>query len=195
MKMRVNMKSIFSVIVLSALVSPLTAMASGDAHGGGGSQIIDLGWRVLNFAIFAAILYFAAAKPIRNFLSGRIEGIKKELGDAEKGKEEAEKKLQEYMRKLSSLEEEVREIHETLRREGEVERDRIIESAQEAAEKIKIQADLSAQQELNKAVAAIRKEAAEAAVELAEMMLKKDLKKEDQKRLVTEYLDGLRGLN
>ena len=99
------------------------------------------------------------------------------------------------MRKLSSLEEEVREIHETLRREGEVERDRIIESAQEAAEKIKIQADLSAQQELNKAVAAIRKEAAEAAVELAEMMLKKDLKKEDQKRLVTEYLDGLRGLN
>ena len=173
---------------------PSFAVASSDAHGGG-NQLVDLGWRVLNFLIFAAILYFAAAKPIKNFLNGRIEGIRKELDTAEKEKEIAEKKLKDYLGRLADLESEIQEIQDTLKKEGEVERDRIIEAANEAAEKIKQQAIFSANQEVKKAVASIREEVADAAVALAEKMLVKDLKKEDQKRLVSEYLQGLGDVN
>ncbi|MDH3972867.1 MAG: F0F1 ATP synthase subunit B [Deltaproteobacteria bacterium] len=189
-----NMK--FAVLMTLAVLFfvPSFALASSDAHGGG-NQLIDLGWRVLNFLIFAAILYFAAAKPIRNFLNGRIEGIKKELNDAEKGKEDAEKKLNDYMGRLAGLEGEIQEIQDTLIKEGEVERERIIEAAHEAAEKIKQQAAFSANQEMKKAVASIREEVAHAAVALAEKMLVKDLKKEDQKKLVSEYLQGLGDVN
>lgn len=184
----------FVVVLVAALagsfVFPQDLLASGDAHGGG-NQLVDLGWRVLNFLIFAAILYFAAAKPVRNFLAGRIDDIKKELGDAEKNKEAAEKRLADHLKRVDNLEAEVKELCETLRKEGEVERDRIIEAAHEAADKIKAQAGFSVDQELNKAIALIKKEAADAAVLLAEKILKKDIKKEDQKKLVSEYLESL----
>lgn len=190
----VSIKSMIAVVLAVFFLVPSFALASGDAHGGG-SQLIDLGWRVLNFIVFAAILYFAAAKPIKNFLNGRIEGIRKDLSDAEKGKEDAEKKLKDYMDRLASLEGEIQEIQDTLKKEGEVERDRIIEAANEAAEKIKQQAVFSANQEMKRAVASIREEVADAAVSLAEKMLVKDLKKDDQKKLVNEYLQGLGDVN
>lgn len=188
------MTRFFVVMLIAALVGsfslPQELLASEDSHSGGG-QLIDLGWRVLNFVIFAAILYFAAAKPIRNFLAGRIDDIKKELGGAEKSKEEAEKRLADHLKRVDNLEAEVKELCETLRKEGEVERDRIIEAAHEAADKIKTQAGFSANQELNKAISLIKKETAEAAVALAEKILKKDIKKADQKKLVSEYLESL----
>ncbi len=188
------MTRLFVVMLIAVLVGsfslPQDLLASEDAHGGGG-QLVDLGWRVLNFLIFAAILYFAAAKPIRNFLAGRIDDIKKELGDAEKSKEAAEKRLADHLKRVDNLESEVKELCETLRKEGEVERDRIIEAAHEAADKIKIQAGFSANQELNKAISLIKKETADAAVALAEKILKKDIKKADQKKLVSEYLESL----
>ncbi len=78
-----------------------------------------------------------------------------------------------------------------LRERENAERDRIIEAAHEAADKIKTQAGLSANQEFNKAISLIKKETADAAVALAEKILKKDIKKADQKKLVSEYLEGL----
>lgn len=185
--------SLLLAFAVLALSPDILAAAAEEHHGG--NQLADLGWRVFNFIIFAAILYFAGAKPVRNFLDGRIDGIKNELTSAEKKKEDAEKKLQEYLQKLEGLEAELEEIKGTLVREGEVERDRIIEAAHQAAEKIKTQAQFTAGQELSKAIGRIKEEAAEAAVELAEKMLKKDFKKGDQKRLVSEYLDGLGDIN
>ena len=182
-------------LVLAALLFPELLLASGEAGHGEGNQLADLGWRVVNFVIFAAVLYFAAAKPVRNFLNGRIEGIRTQLEDAERGKVEAEKKAGECLAKLERLEEEIAGIEETLAREGELERDRIIEAAEAAAEKIRAQAIFSAEQELKKAIAAIKEEAAEAAMALAEEVLKTEVKKEDQKKLVAEYLDGIRSVN
>ncbi len=188
------MTRLFVVMFVAALVGacllPQDVLASESSHGGG-SQLVDLGWRVLNFLIFAAILYFAAAKPIRSFLAGRIDGIRKDLEDAEKTKEDAEKRLADHLKRIDNLESEVKELCETLRKEGEVERDRIIEAAHEAADKIKAQAGFSANQELNKAISLIKKETADAAVALAEKILKKDIKKADQKKLVSEYLESL----
>lgn len=189
------MTRLFMVMLVAVLVAsfslPQELLASEDSHGVGRKELVDLLWRVLNFLIFAAILYFAAAKPIRNFLAGRIDDIKKELGDAEKSKEDAEKRLADHLKRVDNLEAEVKDLCETLRKEGEVERDRIIEAANEAADKIKIQAGFSAKQELNKAISLIKKETADAAVALAEKILKKDIKKADQKKLVSEYLESL----
>ena len=184
-------------IIVAAFLFPELLLASGGeaAEGHGGNQLADLGWRVLNFVIFAAIIYAVGAKPARNFLNGRIEGIRKELKVAEQAKEEAERKTSECLKKIENLEDEFREIESTLIREGEVERDRIIEAAEEAAEKIRTQAQFSAEQELKKAVAAIKEQTAEAALTLAEEVLKAEVKDEDQKRLVSEYLDGLRSIN
>ncbi|MBE9503172.1 MAG: ATP synthase F0 subunit B [Proteobacteria bacterium] len=196
--MTVRMKAVlWGAIILAALLFPEFLLASGgeSAEGHGGNQLADLGWRVLNFVVFAGIIYVAAAKPVRNFLNGRIEGIRKDLEDAEQAKEEAERKTRECLKKIENLEDEFREIEGTFIREGEVERDRMIEAAEAAAEKIRIQAQFSTEQELKKAIAAIKEQTAEAALALAEEVLKGEVKEDDQKRLVSEYLDGLRSIN
>ncbi len=180
----------------AVMLSPQWLLAAGDADGGhGGNALADLGWRIVNFAIFAAVIYFAAAKPIRNFLNGRIAGIRRQLDDAERGRAEAEKMAVDCLAKLARLEEEIGEIEQTLIHEGEMEKRRIIEAADAAAEKIAAQAAFSAEQELKKAVIAIKKEAAEGALMLAEELLRAEVKKDDQKKLVAEYLEGLRSVN
>jgi len=190
-------KRVFLLTFLVVALAPEMLLASGGEGGdhAGGSPLVDLGWRVLNFVIFAAIIYFAGAKPARNFLGGRIDSIREQLEVAEKGKEEAEKKAADCLRKIESLGQEVKDIHDTLRREGEVERDRIIEAAEEAAAKIREQAEFSAALELKKSIAAIKQESAEIALVLAEKMIAEGLNKDDQKRLVSEYLEGLGSVN
>lgn len=186
---------VFSGAFVAAVLFPelLQAASGGEHHGG--NQLADLGWRVLNFVIFAAIIYFAGAKSAKSFLGARVDGIRAQLESAEKAKSEAEAKASDLFRKMESLESEVREIEDTLRREGEVERDRIIEAAEAAAQKIKEQAKLSAEQELKRSVEAIKREAVEAALVLAEKMVSQGLGKEDQKRLVSEYVDSLGSVN
>ncbi len=191
MKMVLTVSPVVMAAILFVSCPELAAAAEGEHHGG--NQLVDLGWRVVNFIIFATILYFAAAKPVRNFLRGRVDGIKKQLADAEREKDEAERKLKDCLKKLEGLEEEIKEIKETLIREGEVERERIIEAAEAAAEKIREQARFSAEQELGRAVAAIREETAEAAVALAERLLVENVGKDDQRRLTTDYIVKLEG--
>ena len=192
-----GVKRVFLLTFLVAVLVPemLLASSGGGGEHTGGSPLVDLGWRVFNFVIFAAILYFAGAKPAKNFLGGRIDSIREQLEGAEKGKEEAEKKSADCLKKIESLGQEVKEIQDTLIREGEVERDRIIEAAEEAAAKIREQAEFSTSQELKKSIAAIKQESAEAALKLAEKMIVEGLNKDDQKKLVSEYLDGLGSVN
>jgi len=183
--------SLLGAVVLLSL--PEYGFASEESHGGG--QLVDLGWRVVNFVILVAILYFAAGKSIKSFFKGRSEGIRKELQDSEKAKENAEKKMKACLQRLADFEHEIEDIKGTLRREGEIERDRILEAANLEAEKIRTHALVTSEQELNRALAAIRNESVEAAVLLAEKILAKELKKDDQKRLVSDYLSGLGRLN
>lgn len=192
-----GVKRVFLLTFFVALLAPEMLLASGGGAGEhtGGSPLVDLGWRVFNFIIFAAIIYFAGAKPAKNFLGARVESIREQLEGAERGKEEAEKKAADCLKKIDSLGQEVKEIHETLKKEGEVERDRIIEAAEEAAAKIREQAEFSTTQELKKAIAAIKQESADAALKLAEKMIVDGLNKDDQKKLVSEYLEGLGSVN
>ncbi len=197
MMMSPGVKRAFVFTFMVSVLVPEMLLASGGGGGEhtGGSPLVDLGWRVFNFVIFAAILYFAGAKPAKNFLGGRIESIREQLEGAEKAKQEAEKKAADCLKKIDLLGQEVKEIQDTLIREGEVERDRIIEAAEEAAVKIREQAKFSSAQELKKAISAIKQETAEAALTLAEKMIVEGLKKDDQKKLVSEYLEGLGSVN
>lgn len=172
---------------------PDYSLAAEDGHGG--NKLVDLGWRLVNFVILVAILYFAAGKSIKNFFKDRSAGIRKELIDARKAKEDAEEKMKACLDRLANLEDEINDIRGTLVKEGQIERDRIIESANLEAKNITVHAALAAEQDLNNALSAIRKESIEAALILAEKTLAKELKKDDQERLVSDYLGSLRRLN
>lgn len=170
-------------------VTGMALAAGGEGHHvDSGVVLKDFLYRCLNFAILAGLLGFFLAKPIRQGLAGRREGIEKGLKDAEAARAEAEARFAEYDAKLSRAAAEIDEIRSAIRREGELERERILANAREMAEKIKVEAERAADNEVSRARVELRREAARLAVSLAEEMLNKNFTGEDHDRLVSEYL-------
>jgi F-type H+-transporting ATPase subunit b len=134
------------------------------------------------------LLAYFVTKPIRKGLRDRRAEIEKTLADAQAAQEAAEAKYREYSDKLARATEEIAGIAEAIRREGEVEREKILVAAREMAVKIERETDNKAAGAVSKARAELREEAARLAVELAEGLLKKQVSADDQKRLVDEYM-------
>jgi len=179
-----------AALSLALMALPVLAMA---ASGGGhqvdsGVLIKDFIWRCINFAIMAGLIGYFAIKPIRNGLQGRRAEIEKSLRDAATARDAAEAKARAYQDKLARAAAEIETIYAAIRREGELERDKIVASAREMAVKIEQEADAKAATAVTRARVELRAEAARLAVELAEELLAKSVTATDQKRLVDEYM-------
>jgi F-type H+-transporting ATPase subunit b len=188
-------KPVFLIVAASLLVTGLAAVGFA-AEGGEGVhashaalQMKDFGWRVLNFAMLAAMLIWGMKKAnVKGLLANRQAGIEKALKEAVQAREAAEKKYAEYSEKLAKATKEIDEIYASIKKEGELEKERIIAEAKVSALKIKEQAEQTAAREVLKARAELRGEAARLAVQLAEQNLKEKVGSDDQNRLVGEYL-------
>lgn len=176
----------------------LTASAV-HASGGGGEEghgvMIDYAWRMLNFAVLAFILYKLTWRKIKEFFSGRRDGIQASLEEAVKAKEEAEKKYKEYAERLEKATGEIEGISEMIRAQGAAEKEKLIESAKKTAEKMKEDSQARIDQEVKKAGSQLRLEASQLAVQMAEDMLSKTIKKEDHEKMVKDSLDRMVKLN
>ncbi|SHJ50635.1 F-type H+-transporting ATPase subunit b [Malonomonas rubra DSM 5091] len=179
-----------TVLLTSLLLVSMTgvALAAGGGHADSGVLLKDFLWRILNFGCVVAILVYFLRKPLKKGLAGRTEEIEKALAEAKKAKEEAEAKFAEYDRKLDQATEEIAEISDAIRREGELEKQRIIANAKEMAVKIEQDAEKAAELEVAKARRELQQEATALAVELAEGLLKKNFTKDDDARLIDEYM-------
>lgn len=181
-------KTILIASLLTCLMAGVAVASGGEGHADSGVLLTDFLWRCLNFGLMAALLIYLLAKPIKNGLAGRREGIEKALSAAKQAKEDAEAKFAEYDQKLALATEEIEEISNAIRREGELEKQKIIESAKEMAIKIEQDAEKAAALEVAKARTELQREAVQLAVELAEDLLKKNFTKEDDARLIDEYM-------
>ncbi len=175
---------------LLVLLLPVAALAAGGGgeHADSGAVLKDFLYRCFNFALLVGILVYFLRKPIRNGLRSRREEIETVLADAQAAKEAAEAKYREYSEKLEKATEEIEGISDAIRREGELERDKILQHAREMSEKILQEADARAANAVARARDELQAEAAQLAVELAEEYLKKEFSANDQKRLVKEYM-------
>jgi F-type H+-transporting ATPase subunit b len=183
-----RMTRIAAALALVALSAGVACAAGGDGHADSGVVAKDFAWRILDFSLMIGILIYFLTKPIRNGLAGRREGIEKALSDAVAAREAAEAKFAEYDSKLSKAAAEIEEISLSIRREGELERERILANAKEMAEKITAEAEKTAESEILRARTELRQEASRLAITLAEELLKKQMTAGDQARLVDEYV-------
>ncbi len=181
-----------TVIVLVVFITVGWAAEEGNDHGGG---LGSLAWSIGNFAVLVYILYHFGGKRIYTYLKKRQEKIRSTLEMAEKARNEAEEKARLYREKLEAVEEEIQRIIAEMREEGEAEKNRIIESAQQAAQRIKIEARRAADEEVNRAAALLREEMVSLSVQLAEELVRRNLTPEDQHRLIRRYLDQIAELS
>lgn len=183
-------KASLILLVLSAslLLIPAVVLAAGGSHADSGVLLKDFLYRIFNFALMVGLLVYFVAKPIRNGLRARREAIEKMLADAQEARAAAEAKHREYSEKLAKATEEIAQIRVAIKREGELERDRILLSAREMATKIEQEAENKAAGLVTKARAELREEAARLAVNMAAELLQKQVNASDQQRLVDEYM-------
>jgi len=102
--------------LFALLVVPAILLASGHDSGEASRYLVQTGresdfWpRVINFTIFASILYYLIANPIKDFFNGRRGGIASQLKEiesklqaAKNEKKEAQKRLEESANKAGEI--------------------------------------------------------------------------------------------
>jgi F-type H+-transporting ATPase subunit b len=163
------------------------------AEGGGGHEEAtnwkDFAWRTLNFAILMGFLYWLLAPKLKSFFVERRKNIKTSLEAAAAAKADAENKYKEYAAKLEKATDEIADIAESIKAQGVIEKERIIEDAKKAAAKIKEDAQARMEQEFKKASSQLRLEAAKLSVQMAEDILKRSITTADHDAMVRDYLD------
>ena len=121
------------IILLSLLVVPAVLLANA-GHGGEETRYFlqtgrenDFWPRVVNFTIFAAILYYLLANPIKDFFKNRKSGIANQLKEIEaklQAAKDAEKDAQSH---LAESENKAKMILEDARKEAKFLADKIAE--------------------------------------------------------------------
>jgi len=151
-------------------------------------------WKFLNLFIFIGValyLHHRFGRPIREALRSRGERIKSELLRAREERDQALAKLAEVESRFASLEAEVAKVREKARAEAEAEKQRIAAATAEEIAKTREQA----KREIEAAGKAARKElrrfAAEESVRMAEELLDREIKPEDDLRLTKRNVEEL----
>ena len=180
------------VVFLTGLLFPFLTMTTAYASGGGGHEgpnWFDFTWRVVNFLILVGVLYWLLAGKIRSFLSARREGIRSALAEAVSARKEAERKFSEYNEKLDKATGEIDQIRQIIQAQGLAEKEKMIEDARNAAKKIKEDTETRMEQEFKKASRELRVEAVRLSTQMAEELLRKNIRENDHEALVKDYIE------
>ena len=165
----------------------LLATAAAPVYAAEGSNLP----RVANFAIVAALLFFALRGPLSGYLVARTEQIRNELTDAREKSKRGEKERQAAVELLASLDDEVEKAKEEAKRAAETERARILKAAEAEAERIREIARKEIENEVESGRRKLLARAAELAVSLAHKKLETSMTEEDQNRLIDRSIEIL----
>ena len=101
----------FAVLLTALAVSSVAFASAAEGHALFTSENVkDYGLRILNFVIFAALLYKFGGAKIKEFFVGRRDGIKQDLDDLQVRQAEASKKLQEVEASIANMAQEKQQI-------------------------------------------------------------------------------------
>ena len=99
-----------NIALVATVLIPSLVLASGAEHHDVTLFNSDFFYRVFNFAIFAGLLYYLAANPIKAFFTGRTEGIANQLKEIEEKLESSKKDRLAAEENLAKAEEKSKEI-------------------------------------------------------------------------------------
>ena len=127
---------------------------------------------VINLLIFFLIIKFFLLKPVQKVMDEREKMIKDDFDSAAKTKEEAEQLKAEYEEDLKSAKDKAVEITTEAKKTAELQKNSIIDSANEQAKKIVDKAQKDASLEYDKTMAQLESEIASLALVAAEKVVK-----------------------
>jgi len=168
------------------------AFSGGESSGG----LLDVNpglifWVVITFVLLLIVLKKMAWGPILNSLNERENFIKDSLEKAEKAQTEAEKLLEENKANLAKAEEEAQKVIEQGREYSETLKAQMLEASKKEAQKMITEATAEIERKNKEAFSSLKDQVADIAIEAAEKIIRANLDKEKQTKLINEYLEDL----
>jgi F0F1-type ATP synthase membrane subunit b/b' len=149
-------------------------------------------WKFFNLALFVGLMLYVLLKAdIRGAFRTRGESIKAELEKARTERDAALAKLKEVEERLAGMSEQVSLINQRSKAEVEAERQRIAQSTQEEIAKLTAQAQREIENAAKTAKHELRNFAAETSVRMAEELIRRDMRPEDDARLMMHNVEEM----
>lgn len=179
-------------LLLAAAVLAFPAVSLAAEKGGKWGLWLTIG-RFFNLALVIGVLVWVARKPLAKFYVNRTAMIREQLDEAQKARAEAEAKLAEIESRMSRLDQELNEIKATAEQEAQAEYRRLVEVAEQDAQKVTERARQEIEGLTRAAQLELRTRAAELAVQLAEERIRQEISPEDRRRLFSQFVTRLGG--
>jgi len=149
-------------------------------------------WKFFNLALFVALLVWVMVRfNLGNAFKTRGESIRNELEKARGERDAALAKLKEIEERIAGMNDQLSAIKERSRIEAEEEHQRIAQSTQEEISKLSTQAQREIEHAAKAAKNDLRQFAAEQSVRMAEELIKRDMRPEDDARLMNRSVEQM----
>jgi F-type H+-transporting ATPase subunit b len=148
--------------------------------------------QLINFGVLVFIAVKFGKQPLQNALVKRKENIVRELEDARRLREAAETRLAEYEAKLGKIHEDLDRVRKEFREQGELDKQRILQEAEERRLRMKRDAEILLSQEVKQMRQDLVLEVVREATRLATELLSKELTLGDHDRFAEMFLAELR---
>lgn len=152
-------------------------------------------WTIIIFLVLLFLLMKFAWKPLLAMLEKREDNIRHALLDAEKARDELAKVKEDTEKLLSEARNESHAIVAAGKKNAERMKDEIIEKAQSKSDSILVEVKKQIHIEKERAIADVKAEVVNLSMEIAQKLIKKNLTKEDNLKLINDSLNSINPKN
>ncbi len=154
--------------------------------------VTSLAWHAFNLTLMVGIIAWFVRRPLMDTFRDRALGVRKELTDAARRREEAQRRHQDLITRMDRIEHEVADLEDHAEADARREEEKLVERAEREAARIAEQAERNIRDEVQRARTTLRTEAVELAIQLARATLENQVSKADQQVLARDFLASLK---
>ena len=154
-------------------------------------SVPELVWGISSFLIVFLLMWKYAFPSVKKGMDARTDRIRDSLSSAEQAKNDAQTILEEYQRQLADAKNEANRIIEESRQTAEALRRDLTARAEADAAEIRTRATADIEAAKERAMEELRGQLTDLTIELAERVVKRNIDRESNARLIDDYITSI----
>jgi F-type H+-transporting ATPase subunit b len=151
----------------------------------------ELVWGISSFLIVFLLMWKYAFPSVKKGMDARTERIRESLSSADQAKTDAQSILDEYQRQLADAKNDANRIIEEARQTAEALRRDLIARAESDAAEVRARATADIEAAKERAMEELRSQLTDLTINLAEKVVKRNIDRESNARLIDEYISSI----
>ena len=185
LRLAITLVALAGAMALSCL-TPVPAFAAEQGRQEGWGWIETIGRWVNLFILFGLIIYFVRV-PARRFFADRATSIKDDIRSSAEAYEKARSERATLEERVANIDRELASIREEAEKQAELERERVRELARKDAQRLLENARREIENVTRAAQKELKEYAGELAVDLAENRIGREIRPQDERKVVDRF--------